>query len=47
MKTLFQIVINHQATKFVFTDRLELIDKMIELQKSFITDTVTFLIIEL
>jgi len=44
---LFQIVINGQATRFVFSDKVQLVDKMIDLQKSFEQGSITFLIIEL
>jgi len=47
MKPLFQICINNQATKFVFTDKLLLIDKIIELQRSFVNGSITFIIIDI
>ena len=49
MKTkLFQVVVNNLATKFVFdlTQKVELVDKMVELQKG-THDVVTFLKINL
>lgn len=47
MKPLFQICINNQATKFAFADKLLLIDKMIELQRSFVNGSITFIIVDL
>jgi len=47
MKAMYQIIINNKATKFVFTDKLELINKMIELQGSFNSQAITFIIINL
>ena len=50
MKTkLFQVVVNNLATKFVFdlTQKVELVDKMVELQKEMPQSKVTFLKVEL
>lgn len=50
MKTkLFQIVVNHLATKYIFdlTQKEELVDKMIELQKQYPLSKITFLTIEI
>jgi len=50
MKTvLFQVVVNKLATKFTFdqTQKSELVDKMVELQKEFPKSTVTFLTVDL
>ena len=50
MKTkLFQVVVNNLATKFVFnlTQKVELVDKMVELQKEMPRAKVTFLKVEL
>ena len=44
---LFQIVLDGTATKFTFTDKVELVDKMVELQEQFPKAKVTFLVVDL
>tara|TARA_Y100000004_G_C8947610_1_gene427021 strand:+ start:721 stop:870 length:150 start_codon:yes stop_codon:yes gene_type:complete len=49
MVTVFQIVINKLATKFIFSEseKSKLIDKMVELQKEFPKSAITFLTINI
>jgi hypothetical protein len=44
---LFQVVLDGKATKFTFTDKVELVDKMVELQEQFPKAKVTFLVVDL
>jgi len=45
MTRLFQVVLDGKATKFTFdqTDKVKLVDKMVELQEQFPKAKVTFL----
>ena len=49
MAQLFQVVLDGTATKFNFdrTEKVQLVDKMVELQKQFPKAKVTFLTINL
>lgn len=44
---LFQVVLDGKATKFTFDDKVELVDKMVELQQQFPKARVTFLVVDL
>ena len=49
MSRLFQVVLDGTATRFTFdrTEKVQLVDKMVELQKQFPKAKVTFLTIDL